>query len=304
MERKPIISVENLSKYYGKSTGVENISFDVQQGEIFGFLGPNGAGKTTTIRILLDLLRPSSGQVKLFKREIRGNSLNIRRKIGYLPGEFSAYGHLTGFEFFALMAHIRHCKFPTDSPLIGRFDLSKRDLQKKIKALSHGTLQKLGIIQALFHKPELLILDEPTTGLDPLMKEVLYDILLQENRHGASIFFSSHNLGEVEKLCHRVAIIRKGKLAGLESIEVLKEKAGQMIEFTLYEDLHDISLPGAELIRQQNNRFTFRLRGKIIPLLKKLADMPVQDVSISEPDLEDLFMQYYRNGKEEKDELL
>ncbi len=298
MEGETIISVENLSKYYGKSPGVENISFDVQEGEIFGFLGPNGAGKTTTIRILLDLLRSSSGQVKLFDREVRGDSLGIRRKIGYLPGEFSAYGHLSGFEFFALMAHIRHCRFPTDSPLIRRFDLSKRDLQKKIKALSHGTLQKLGIIQALFHKPELLILDEPTTGLDPLMKEVLYDILLQENRRGVSIFFSSHNLDEVEKLCHRVAIIRSGKIAGLETIEVMKEKAGQMIEITLNEDLQAISLPGAELIKQQNNRLTFRLKGKIIPLLKKLAALPVQDVSISKPDLEDLFMQYYRDGKE------
>ncbi len=290
-----IISSHSLTKYYGQSLGVDNISFDVIAGEIFGFLGPNGAGKTTTIRILLDLLRPTSGRVEIFGMDVRKESFNIRKQIGYLPGEFSAYDHLSGIEFFKLISKIRKVSFDEGSTLFRRFDLSEKDLSKKIKALSHGTLQKIGIIQALFHKPGLLILDEPTTGLDPLMKEVFYELLLEEQQKGTTIFFSSHNLDEVEKLCQRVAIIRKGKIVGLECLDVLKERAGRILEFTLAKDKEVVEIPGARLIRQVGKHYMYRLESNINPVLKSLSAMPVLDVSISKPDLEGIFVEYYQD---------
>jgi len=275
----------------------------VNEGEIFGFLGPNGAGKTTTIRILLDLLRPDSGQVELLGLDVRRESFNIRKQIGYLPGEFSAHEHLSGLAFFKLISTIRNVSFDQDSLLFKRFDLSGKELSKKIKALSHGTLQKIGIIQALFHHPRLLILDEPTSGLDPLMKEVFYEILFEEQRKGTTIFFSSHNLYEVEKLCNRVAIIRKGRIAGLETLEVLKDKAGQVLEFTLTDTDKEIELPGAELISHEGTQYVYKLSGDINTVLKNLSEMAVRNVSISKPDLEELFMQYYHDESGKEDDL-
>ncbi|MCF8229391.1 MAG: ABC transporter ATP-binding protein [Bacteroidales bacterium] len=299
--QKSVISVDKLSKYYGPVLGIKDISFEVSEGEIFGFLGPNGAGKTTTIKILLDLLRPSNGVARILGKDVNKSSYEIRTQLGYLPGEFSAYAHLRMKDFFLLMSEIRKCSFPVDSDLIRDFDIRENDLQKKIKALSHGTLQKLGIIQALFHQPKLLILDEPTTGLDPLMKEVLYDLLIRERQKGTSIFFSSHNLDEVEKLCDRVAIIRRGEIVGLESLETLKNKAGQILEFRAGESCPEPALPGATLIRKQNNHFQYRLQGDVRQLMRRLVELPLSDVSISKPDLEDLFMQYYqdKNGFED-----
>ncbi len=301
MSSPDIISARNLTKYYGSSLGIKDISFHVNEGEIFGFLGPNASGKTTTIRILLDLLRPNSGRVEIFGLEARKDCFNIRKQIGYLPGEFSAYEHLSGYAFFKFISKIRNVPFDEDSGLFKRFDLSEKELSKKIKALSHGTLQKIGIIQALFHHPRLLILDEPTTGLDPLMKEVFYELLLEEQHKGTSIFFSSHNLDEVEKLCNQVAIIRKGQIAGLESLEVLKDKAGQILEFTLPGYNEVIELPGAELIQHQGTHYTYRLSGEINPVLKSLSEMPVRNVSISKPDLEEIFMQYYHDKSRKED---
>ncbi len=303
MEAPCIITAHNLTKYYGSHLGIQDISFNVNEGEIFGFLGPNGAGKTTTIRILLDLLRPDSGQVELLGLDVRRESFNIRKQIGYLPGEFSAHEHLSGLAFFKLISTIRNVSFDQDSLLFKRFDLSGKELSKKIKALSHGTLQKIGIIQALFHHPRLLILDEPTSGLDPLMKEVFYEILFEEQRKGTTIFFSSHNLYEVEKLCNRVAIIRKGRIAGLETLEVLKDKAGQVLEFTLTDTDKEIELPGAELISHEGTQYVYKLSGDINTVLKNLSEMAVRNVSISKPDLEELFMQYYHDESGKEDDL-
>ncbi|TSA27227.1 MAG: ABC transporter ATP-binding protein [Bacteroidetes bacterium] len=298
-----IITARNLTKYYGQHLGIRDVSFQVNEGDVFGFLGPNGAGKTTTIRILLDLLRPDSGRVELVGLEVRKNSFTIRKQLGYLPGEFSANEHLSGFAFFKLISRIRNVPFNEDSLLFQRFDLSRKELSKKIKALSHGTLQKIGIIQALFHHPRVLILDEPTTGLDPLMKEVFYEILFEEQHKGTTIFFSSHNLYEVEKLCTRVAIIRKGEIAGVESLAALQENAGQLLEFTLTDAENVIELPGAELIRHQGTQYTYQFRGDISALLKRLSELPVRNVSISKPDLEELFMHYYHDKSGKEDDL-
>jgi len=294
MSQPIIISVNHLTKFYGKIQGVQDLNFSVSQGEIFGFLGPNGAGKTTTIRMLLDLLRPSSGQILVFGKEIHEHSLEIRKRSGYLPGNFSAYGNMTGADFLGFAASMRKISSGLQSELVDRFHLSKEDLAHRVKHLSHGTLQKLGIIQAFFHQPELLILDEPTIGLDPLMQEEFYRLLFELQDKGKTIFFSSHNLAEVEKICHRIAIIRDGKLVALETLESLKKKKIRRLKFTLKEPVDHLKLPGARLVRQKDRYYEYLVEGAIKPLLQQLSSLPVDDLTLAEPDLEEVFMSYYR----------
>jgi ABC-2 type transport system ATP-binding protein len=294
MDQSIIISVNQLTKFYGKTLGVQDLNFSVSQGEIFGFLGPNGAGKTTTIRMLLDLLRPSSGQIHIFGKEIYDHSLEIRRRSGYLPGNFSAYGNMTGIDFLRFAGSMRRTSPKLQSSLIDRFQLSKEDLSQKVKHLSHGTLQKLGIIQAFFHQPELLILDEPTIGLDPLMQEEFYRLLFEVQNKGKTIFFSSHNLAEVEKICHRIAIIRDGKLVALETLESLKKKKVRRLKFILKEPADALELPGANLVKQKDLYYEYLVEGDMKPLLQKLSSLPIDDLIFPEPDLEEVFMAYYR----------
>jgi len=294
MDQSIIISVNHLTKFYGKTLGVQDLNFSVSQGEIFGFLGPNGAGKTTTIRMLLDLLRPSFGQIHIFGKEIYDHSLEIRRRSGYLPGNFSAYGNMTGIDFLRFAGSMRRTSPKLQSSLIDRFQLSKEDLSQKVKHLSHGTLQKLGIIQAFFHQPELLILDEPTIGLDPLMQEEFYRLLFEVQNKGKTIFFSSHNLAEVEKICHRIAIIRDGKLVALETLESLKKKKVRRLKFILKEPADGLKLPGANLVKQKDLYYEYLVEGDMKPLLQKLSSLPIDDLIFSEPDLEEVFMAYYR----------
>jgi ABC-2 type transport system ATP-binding protein len=294
MDQSIIIFVNHLTKFYGKTLGVQDLNFSVSQGEIFGFLGPNGAGKTTTIRMLLDLLRPSSGQIHIFGKEIYDHSLEIRRRSGYLPGNFSAYGNMTGIDFLRFAGSMRRTSPKLQSSLIDRFQLSKEDLSQKVKHLSHGTLQKLGIIQAFFHQPEVLILDEPTIGLDPLMQEEFYRLLFEVQNKGKTIFFSSHNLAEVEKICHRIAIIRDGKLVALETLESLKKKKVRRLKFILKEPADGLKLPGANLVKQKDLYYEYLVEGDMKPLLQKLSSLPIDDLIFSEPDLEEVFMAYYR----------
>jgi ABC-2 type transport system ATP-binding protein len=294
MDTPTIISVSNLTKYYGSTLGVQNINFTVNQGEIFGFLGPNGAGKTTTIRMLLDLLRPSSGEINIFGHEIYKHSLEIRKRCGYVPGNFSAYGNMTGADFLRFVASMRKAEPSLQESLIDRFQLSKDDLSQKVKHLSHGTLQKLGIIQAFFHRPELLILDEPTIGLDPLMQEEFYRLLREMQNEGKTIFFSSHNLPEVEKVCHRIAIIREGELVALETLEGLKKKKLKRLQFTLSRPVPGLDLPGANLVVQKDLSYEYLVAGDIQTLLQRLSTLPIEDLTFPEPDLEEVFMAYYR----------
>ena len=294
METPNIISVSNLSKYYGSALGVQEINFTVTQGEIFGFLGPNGAGKTSTIRMLLDLLRPSSGEIKIFGQQIYTHSQEIRKRCGYLPGSFSAYGNMSGADFLDFAASLRKTKPRLQNSLIDRFQLSQGDLAKKIKHLSLGMLQKLGIIQAFFHEPDLLILDEPTSGLDPLMQEEFYQLLREIQVKGKTIFFSSHNLPEVEKVCHRIAIIREGELVALETLEGLKKKKLKRLRFTLSHSVPELELPGASLVVQKNLSYEFLVEGDIQTLLQRLSTLPIEDLTFPEADLEEVFMTYYR----------
>ena len=294
MDTPTIISVSNLTKYYDSTLGVKNISFTVNEGEIFGFLGPNGAGKTTTIRMLLDLLRPSAGEITVFGQEIYNYSLEIRKRCGYLPGNFSAYGNMTGADFLRFVGSMRKAQPRLKESLIDRFQLSLDDLSQKAKHLSHGTLQKLGIIQAFFHQPELLILDEPTIGLDPLMQEEFYRLLREMQNEGKTIFFSSHNLPEVEKVCHRIAIIREGELVALETLEGLKKKKLKRLHFTLSRPVPGLDLPGANLVDQKNLSYEYLVEGDIQTLLQRLSTLPIEDLTFPEPDLEEVFMAYYR----------
>ena len=295
MSSLPVIKIENLVKYFGSFAAVNDISFEVYPGEIFGFLGPNGAGKTTTIRLMLDLLRPASGKVSLFGENLRDNSYDLRKRCGYLPGNFNAYGNLTGYEFFNLCADLRRVPRGIDPALIRRFELEKNYLGRKIKTLSHGTMQKLGIVQAFFHNPELLILDEPTIGLDPLMQEEFYSLLKEHQERGCTIFLSSHNLSEVERICQRMAIIRDGKLVAVDSIENLRKTLQRRLHFTLSHEVEPLELPGAEMLRRDGLSFDFIVHGDIRAVLKRLSELPLSGVTLPEPALDEIFIQYYKD---------
>ena len=295
----PIISVRSLTKYYGSTPGVQDINFSVRRGEIFGFLGPNGAGKTTTIRLLLHLLHPTSGKISIFDGPDGGRPLDILKRCGYLPGEFTAYSQMTGIEFLRYAAAVRNADPTAQQELINRFEISRGNLNKKIKKLSHGTLQKLGNVQALFHKPELIILDEPTTGLDPLMQEEFYRLLREYQEGGSTILFSSHNLPEVEKICSRVAIIREGRLVALEALDVLKKKVYRRLELTLRQEVEALELPHARLIEKDGLKYSFLVKGDMDLLLKELAGLPVEDLLLPEADLEEIFMAYYESRNDD-----
>jgi ABC-2 type transport system ATP-binding protein len=294
MNVPPVINVDRLTKRYGAARGVENLAFSVQPGEIFGFLGPNGAGKTTTIRLVLDLLRPSSGTVHVFGQPVRAKSREIRSRLGYLPGNFSAYDPMTGDEFLRFAASMRGAEPSLQAALAERFELTREHLARRIKHLSHGMRQKLGIVQAFFHRPELVVLDEPTTGLDPLMQDEFYRLLAEVQRDGRTVFFSSHNLPEVEKVCQRIAIIREGSLVALETLEGLRKKKLKRLSLTLREPVGDLELPSARCIARAGNRYEFLVSGELPPLLERLARLPVKDMALPEPDLEEVFMAYYR----------
>ncbi len=296
MPTKTIISANQLTKHYGKVIGINKITFTVNKGEIFGFLGPNGAGKTTTIRLLLDLLRPTSGEIAIFGKTLLHNSLSIRQKCGYLPGDFSPYKNLTGEEFLNLSAKIRGVNPALLHRLIKEFAL-ENSLTRKIKYLSHGNRQKIGIIQAFFHEPELVILDEPTTGLDPLMQEKFYIFLQQYQKSGKTIFFSSHNLPEVEKICNRVAIIRRGELVALETLEALRKKRYRRLQITLKQPVDELKLPNAKLYKKQGLNLEFLITSESATLIKHLSKLPIADFAYPEPDLEEIFMYYYREEK-------
>lgn len=300
MTTSALIAVQSVTKSFGKVNGVRDLSFSVEQGEIFGFLGPNGSGKTTTIRLLLDLLKPVSGTISLFGLNHKDNSTEIRERCGYLPGNFSAYGNLTGIEFFKLMAGLRKRPQNISHELSRRLSMEETDLKRKIRYFSHGMLQKIGIIQAFMHSPELLILDEPTIGLDPLIQNEFYEIMKEYRDNGGTIFLSSHNLAEVEKICHRIAIIRKGEIIKEETIASLRRNMSRKLILTLNSPVDDIRLPGARMVAKHGLTLEFDYTGTAEDLLKQLAVLPVADLVLPEPDLQEIFMNYYKGINDDK----
>ncbi len=288
-----VIEVKNLKKYFGKTKAVDDISFEVKKGEIFGFLGPNGAGKTTTIRCLMDFLRPTSGQIFILGLDSCQDSVEIKKKVGYLAGDIRFYDKWTGLE------HIKFVEKIKGKSKILRTLLKELDFNPKLKFkhLSSGNRQKLGLILALMNEPEILIMDEPTLGLDPLLQNKTYEILKIMRDRGTTIFMSSHNLSEVEKVCDRVGIIKDGKLVGIETIEELGEKRLRRVEIRFGNDYRtsDFKIAGVEKIEEISGGLLLTVRGNIDPLIKKLANYKLDDLEISHATLEDVFLGFYNS---------
>ena len=288
-----VIQTYGLTKYYGKVRGVENLDLEVKPGEIVGFLGPNGAGKTTTIRLLLDLIRPTRGRAEIFGLDVRSHSLEIRQRLGNLPGDVSLYENLSGEEFLSLIDKLHHNRGgKRKDELSERLDI---DLSRKIRTYSKGMKQKVAIIQALMNDPELLILDEPTSGLDPLVQREFYNLLKEEKERGKTVFFSSHILPEVERVSDRVGILRDGLLVDVENIDDLKTKRVRKLELTLREEIPEerLKIPGTKLLYYRNRHVELEVYVHVGELMPKLAELPLEDIVFPEATLEDTFMKFY-----------
>lgn len=286
------IETNQLSKYYGDHLGMADINLQVEQGEVFGFIGPNGAGKSTAIRTLLGLLIPTSGSAKILGMDIQGEGAELRKKIGYLPSEVDYYEEMSSRELLEY-----HCRF-YDQVDAGRIEelatYFELDLEKKITDLSFGNKKKCAIVQAVVHQPELLILDEPTSGLDPLMQNRFFELLEKLNKEGTTIFFSSHILSEIQRMCDRAAVIRKGRIEAVEDINVLLEKQMKKARLVFREPLESLNYPeGAVNPKWHHNKLIFDYIGSINELTKWMAGLDLTDAVLEEPDLESIFMNYY-----------
>lgn len=290
-----MIEVKNLTKTYGNHDALCGVSFKIANGKIYGLLGPNGAGKSTTIRTLLGLIRPTSGQVRIFGKDIIRNKTEILSDIGYMPSEATFYNGMKVKEIISLSANLRRkdCRAEADR-LCERLAL---DREKRVEELSLGNRKKVSIVCALQHDPRLCILDEPTSGLDPLMQKEFFDILKERHSGGATIFLSSHVLSEIQKHCSRAAIIKEGRLIALDSVENLSKTNAKRVV------LHGVNaVPGvlaAKSVERSENSVSFLYNGNIKDLLSTVNDLPVYDMTITEPDLEEIFMHYYEKGGEQ-----
>ena len=297
-EKDTDIVVSDLTKYYGNVKGNEDVSFEVYGGEIFGFLGPNGAGKSTTIRLMLGFLKPDSGGVRLLGHDVLDEDelVEIKRHVGYVPGEFSFHEGLTGdavLDYFETMrgGERREELTSTFSPPLGR----------EIGEYSTGNKQKLALVQAFMHDPDLVVMDEPTRGLDPLMQRKVYDFLLNERDNGTTVFFSSHILSEVEKIADRVGVIRDGEIAGVEDIDEVISMSGKVLEIETAETVEtsEFEMESVEKVEKIEpveggaGRVSMVATGNYDALLKRIAEHTVIDLSVRETTLEDLFMHYY-----------
>ena len=294
----PAIQVDGLTKYYGAVIGVEELSFDVQPGEVYGFLGANGAGKTTTIRLLLDLLRPSRGRASVLGFDCRRDSLEARRRIGYLPGELPVYPDLSAAGYLDFLSNLdgRPVSRRYLDELLKRFDVSQVDLTRRLREQSHGMKQKIGIIQALMGRAPVLILDEPTAGLDPLMVQAFRDAIdtLKENR-ATTIFLSSHVLTEVEATCDRIGLIRGGRMVASGTIADLKRNAARRVIVDLREAAPTPFpvLQGVTVVSNAGRRIELDVQGPLGPVLHALAAFPVHDLQVESFTLEDFVARYY-----------
>jgi ABC-2 type transport system ATP-binding protein len=291
----PIIEAATLTKRYGSSRGVEELTFEVTEGEVFGFLGPNGAGKTTTIRTMLDFIRPTTGSIRIFGLDPRGEGIRVHARVGYLPGELALYERMTGEDYLRTFASLR-----------GGVDLAhvhrsaerlQLDLTRKIKALSHGNKQKVGLVQAFMHRPDLLILDEPTQGLDPLVQQTFYAMLEEERVRGATVFLSSHVMPEVERVCDRVAIVREGRLVAVEDVGALKAHALRRIELHFDAPVPAgafADLPSVRSVETHGDEVSLAIEGPLDAVIKQASRFTVVNIETREPSLEDLFLTYFR----------
>jgi ABC-2 type transport system ATP-binding protein len=292
-----VIRAEALVKVYGSGVrALDGVDLEVAPGEVFGFIGPNGAGKSTLIRVLLDLLRPTTGRVEVLGADPRAGGADLRSRIGYLPGELIVpESRWTAGQLLRYLASLRGGRGAERiEPLARRFGL---DLDRPIRGLSKGNKQKVGVVQAFAHRPELLLLDEPTSGLDPLLQREFLDLLLEARDGGATVFMSSHVLSEVEDVAGRVAIIRAGRIVDVDDVRTLRHHAGQQVELRFADDVEAAGfadLPGVEDLVVDGRRLTCLLRGEPDALLKAAARHRVVGWSAADRELEDLFLDVYR----------
>lgn len=289
---KNILEIQNLTKYYGKIRGVENISLKLEEGEIFGFIGPNGAGKSTTIRSIMNLINKTSGKVLIENKEFKKDDIQIKEKIGYLPSEIYLYDDLSVKEMLDY-----HESFYKKDIHKRRIELVKKlqlDEKKKIEDLSLGNLKKLGIVLAFMHNPKILILDEPTSGLDPIMQNIFYDLLLEEKKKGTTIFYSTHILSEVSKICDRVGIIKDGKLIKLEKMEELSQKNLTFVTITSRQSEEIKKDLKINIISEDGNTIKFGNNLLDDELIKKISKYKIDKILIEEATLEDMFLHYYK----------
>ncbi len=294
------IQAEGLTKYYGAVIGIEELTFEVSPGEVYGFLGANGAGKTTTIRLLLDLLRPSRGRARVLGLDCRRDSLEARRRIGYLPGELPVYPDLSAAGYLDYLAQLdgRPVSPTYLDELLKRFDVSAVDLTRRLRDQSHGMKQKIGIIQALMGRAPVLILDEPTAGLDPLMVQAFRDTLEALKKDGATtIFLSSHVLTEVEATCDRIGLIRGGRMVATGTIDDLKRDAARRVTIELGEPASTPfpSLSGVTIVSSSSRQLVLDVQGPLGPILQALSAFPVHDLQVESFTLEDFVARYYRH---------
>lgn len=290
-----VIHTDRLTKYYGKKRGILDLDLQIRSGEIFGYLGPNGAGKTTTIRTLMGFIKPSGGRAEVLGYDPTTHSVEIHRRVGYLPGEFALYDKMTGREVLIYFANLRGgVEWKRVQALAERLDL---DMSRPIRNLSRGNKQKIGLVQAFMHEPDLLILDEPTSGLDPLMQQTFNDMVLEAKAAGRTVFLSSHVLTEVERIADRVGIVRDGQLALVEEVKALKAKALRRVELHFAGEVPAAAfehVSGVRDVQMHDSIVECEVVGSVDELIKAAARFEVVNVVSHEPDLEEIFMAYYQ----------
>ncbi|HEX6482539.1 MAG TPA: ABC transporter ATP-binding protein [Ktedonobacteraceae bacterium] len=297
---EPVIVIDNLHKSYGAVQAVKGISISVARGEIFGFLGPNGAGKTTTIRCMLDVIRPTSGSIHVLGLDAQQNTLELHQHIGYLPGDVRLPGQMTGKQVINYFSHLQGREPVLLKDMVARFDV---EMKRPLKGYSKGMRQKIGIVLAFMCDPDVLILDEPTSGLDPLLQRTFNEFLLEEQARGKTIFMSSHIMSDVEKVCQRVAVIRKGELVTLEAVEALREKAGQRVtvEFGDQVNVEELAhIPGVSNVTRNNSAYHMNVSGTMDPMIKAFSRHEVIRLQAEEAPLEEVFLKFYEDTTAEK----
>ncbi len=293
-----VIRTEQLTKSYGRRRGVTGLELEIRRGEVFGYLGPNGAGKTTTIRTLLDFIRPTRGRAAIFGLDTHRDSLAIHRRVGYLPGEFVLYENMTGAEVLRYLGNLRGGvswgRVQELATCLGA------DLSRPVRTLSHGNRQKLGLINAFMHGPELLMLDEPTLGLDPLVQQAFYGLVAEARREGKTVFLSSHILPEVERVCDRVGIIREGQLIAVEDVATLKARALRRLEIHFATSVPPgafANVSGVRDLTVEDSTLRCTVLGSLDALVKAAAQFEVLNIISHEPGLEEIFLAYYGGGE-------
>jgi ABC-2 type transport system ATP-binding protein len=287
-----VVETVSLKKYYGRSRGIEDVSLEVREGEIFGFIGPNGAGKSTTIRTLLGFIFPTGGSARVLGMDVVSESRKIKAEVGYLASEVGYYDDMTSQDLFDYSARFysKDCRRRTDE-LIDLFEVDRR---RRIHALSMGNKKKVGIVQALLHEPRLLILDEPTSNLDPLMQRKFFELLRAENKKGVTIFFSSHVLSEVQRLCDRVAIIKEGRILKVEDMAALRGNEFRRVRISFRAGQEaEVRLPGVVHSSREHGILNLLYNGDVNALVRLLAGREIENLWLEEPSLEEVFMHYY-----------